>query len=289
MRLLAMATSGVPWPRSADAASGLQRITFSVPGPGNFVSAPFELAALTGLDRSAGIDLRMRFVGGGALAIEDLENGIADYASFGLPAAVEANAAHGSRLVALVAMDDLPLYTLMVRSDLRRSVRSLADLRGLTIGVHGNALDTTSTSRQLTELCLRSALIPVDAVRFAAARQSWDTQSTMLASRTVDASMCDEPIGTELEMAGIAFPLFSSTHSADAMADALRLPAGPERASFLVVRRRFPRMFSADGWFSDAQLAQTDRFIAANQPEHSALQIQPPAAMVDGRWIGHKP
>jgi len=311
-------------------------VTLSVPGPGNSVSAPFELASRLGLDKAAGITLRLRFVGGGGVAIKDLETGNADFAAFGLPAAMVANS-DGSRLVALVAMDDLPLYTLMLRTDLRGQVRSVADLRGRTIGVHSNSLATKTTSTQLAELVLRSAGVGPDAVRFVAAGQSWDTQSAVMRSRAVDASMCDEPIGARLEAEGLASVLFSTgrpedasavpgagflratliarrdrveadartaaqvvdmalrslrwiaANSAEAMADALQLSAGAEREAFLQVRRRFARMFSTDGKFSEAQLRQTVVFTRASSPERIALQSYDLNAMVMDRWVGRKP
>jgi len=327
-------TCAVAAPHVARAAESTT-VTLSVPGPGNSVSEPFELASRLGLDRAAGITLRLRFVGGGGVAIKDLESGNADFAAFGLPAAMVANS-DGARLVALAAMDDLPLYSLMLRADLRGQVRSLADLRGRTIGVHSNSLATKTTSAQLAELVLRSAGIGPDAVRFVASGQSWDTQSAVMRSRTVDASMCDEPIGARLEAEGLASMLFSTGRPEDAgtvpgagflrstliarrdrveadavtaarmvdtalralrwiaanppqaMADALQLPAGPEREAFLLVRHRFARMFSADGKFSEAQLRQTVLFTRASSPERIALQSYDIKAMVMDRWVGRK-
>ena len=322
-------------PRAARAADG-PTVTLSVPGPGNTVSAPFELALRLGLDKAVGIALRLRFVGGGGVAIKDLESGNAEFAAFGLPAAMLANA-EGARLVALAAMDDLPLYTLMLRADLGKQVRSLADLRGRTIGVHSNSLATKTTSTQLTELVLRSVGIGPDAVRLVAAGQNWQTQSGVMRSKTVDASMCDEPIGARLEAEGLASVLYSTgrpedagkvpgagflratllarrdhveahplvasrmsdlalralrwiaSNPAEAMADALQLPAGVERDAFLLVRRRFARMFSTDGKFSNAQLRQTSLFARASSPEHPALSAYELDSMVMDRWVGRKP
>jgi NitT/TauT family transport system substrate-binding protein len=311
-------------------------VTLSVPGPGNTVSAPWELAHGLGLDKAAGIALRLRFVGGGGVAIKDLESGNADFAVFGLPAAVVANA-DGSRLVVLAAMDDLPLYTLMLRADLRGQVRQLVDLRGRTIAVHSNSLATKTTSTQMAELVLRSAGVPIDTVRFIAGGQNWDTQSAVMRSRTADASMCDEPIGSRLEAEGLGSVLFSTgrpediarvpgagflraaliarrdrvqadammaarvvdtalrtlrwiaANTPEAMADALQLAAGAERDAFLLMRRRFPRMFSRDGKFSDAQLRQTTEFTRASSPGHASLQSYDLQSMVVDRWVGRKP
>ncbi|HJW10621.1 MAG TPA: ABC transporter substrate-binding protein, partial [Albitalea sp.] len=299
--------AGALQPRRAAAGEPVA-VGLSVPGPGNSVSAPFELAAELGLDRAAGIALRLKFVAGGGVALKDLGSRNVDFAAFGLPAAMLANAL-GADVVALAAMDDLPLYTLMVRADLRREVRQVADLRGRIVGVHSNSLANKTTSSQMAELVLRRHGVAPDAVRFVAAGQSWDTQSSMMLSRSVDASMCDEPFGIRMEAQGLAYPLFCTgrpqdiaaipgagflratliarrdrvaadpalaacvvdmalrtlrwiaDHSAVEMADALKLAAGPERDAFLLTHARYPRMFSRDGKFSQAQLSETEVFV----------------------------
>jgi NitT/TauT family transport system substrate-binding protein len=293
-----------------------------------------ELAVKLGLDRAAGIALRLRFVSGGGIALKDLETGNAEFAVFGLPAAMLANA-QGADNVALAAIDDLPLYTLMVRADLRDQIRRVADLRGRTLGVHSNSLSTRTTSTQLADLVLRSAGVGPDQVRMVAAGQSWDTQSAVMASRAVDASMCDEPIGARLAAAGLASVLFSTGRPDDArsipgagflratlvarrervvaepalaarmtecclrtlrwiaanpvetMADTLAL-AADERDAFVLVRRRYPRMYSADGRFSAAQLRQTELFLRASNPDVAAAQRFDIETMVVDRWVGRK-
>ena len=190
-------------------------VTLSVPGPGNSVSTPLELAVKLGLDRAEGITLRLRFVGGGGVAIKDLLSGNAEFGVFGLPAAMGSNVGQ-PRLVALAALDDLPLYTLMVRADLAGSIKSVADLKGRVIGIHSNSLSTKTTSHLLADLVLRTYNVAPDSVRYIAAGQSWETQSAAFISKTVDASMCDEPFGTRLAEERLASQLFSTGNPADA-------------------------------------------------------------------------
>lgn len=190
-------------------------VTLSVPGPGNSVSIPLEFAVKLGLDRAEGLALRLRFVGGGGVAIKDLLSGNADFGVFGLPAAMNTNLDQ-VRLVALAAIDDLPLYTLMLRADLAGRIKSVADLKGRTIGIHSNSLATKTTSHLLAELVLRTHNVPLDSVTYVAAGQSWDTQSAAFVSKTVDATMCDEPFGTRLADERLAVPLFSTGNPADA-------------------------------------------------------------------------
>lgn len=222
----------------ADVAASL-----AVPGPRNSVSFPLELARALGLDSELGLPLRLSFVGGGGVAIQELRSGNVEFAVFGLPAMVRANLLGGARMVALAAVDDLPLYTLVVRTDLRASVRSVGDLAGRTLGVHSNSLQVRTTSHQLAELLLRRHRVATATVKILAAGQSWETQSSMFVSRSIDASMCDEPFATRLETEGLAFKLFSTGNAADAASTpgagflravlvgrADRVKAAPERA-----------------------------------------------------------
>lgn len=332
-RLVLCTAAAIAWPGLARAQDG-DEVRLSVPGPGGTISDPLVLATRLGLDRAAGVSLRLRFVSGGGVSIKDLETGNAEFAVFGLPAAALARA-QGLPLVTLAAIDDLPLYSLVVRQDLVDRVRTVADLRSRVLGVHSNSLAARTTSTQLAELLLRSAGVAPNEVRLVAAGQSWETQSSVLRSRTVDASMCDEPIGARLETAGLGHTLFSTGReedahgvpgagflrgalmaredtvdrrpelagrmvdlvrrtltwiagqSAGAMADALGLTGG-ERESYLDVRRRFRRIYSADGRFSTAQLEQTRIFLRAANPEVPAVQAFDMASLVRDRWAGRK-
>jgi NitT/TauT family transport system substrate-binding protein len=190
-------------------------VALSVPGPGNSISTPLELAAKLGFDRAEGIALRLRFVSGGGVAIKDLLSGNAEFGVFGLPAAMSANGER-IRLVALAALDDLPLYSLMVRADLAGSIKSVADLKGRTIGIYSDSLSARTTSHLLADLVLRTHKVAPDSVRYISAGQSWETQSAVFISKAVDASMCDEPFGTRLVEERLAFQLFSTGNPADA-------------------------------------------------------------------------
>ena len=65
-------------------APPLEAATLAVPGPRNSVSLPLELARRIDLDRQAGLPLRLSFVGGGGVAIQELREGNAEFAVFGL-------------------------------------------------------------------------------------------------------------------------------------------------------------------------------------------------------------
>jgi ABC-type nitrate/sulfonate/bicarbonate transport system substrate-binding protein len=193
----------------------LTEVTLSVPGPGSSVSLVTELAVKIGADKAEGLVLRLKFVDGGGVAIQDINSGNSEFGVFGLPAAMHGNLKQ-ARLVALAAIDDLPLYTLMVRADLRGRVRRIEDLKGRVIGIHSNSLATKTTSHQVADLVLRGhGLSPAD-VSYIAAGQNWESQSSAFIGKAVDASMCDEPFGTRLASEKLAFQLFSTGDPANA-------------------------------------------------------------------------
>lgn len=246
---------------------GVTPVTLSVPGPGSSVSAPLELAVKLGLDREQGIALRLKFVDGGGVAIRDLQSSVSGFAVFGLPAALDANI-RGARLVALAAVDDLPLYTLVVRADLRGKVKRIADLAGRPIGIHSNSLSTRTTSQQVLDLLLRHHAVPLPGLKFIAAGQSWETQSAALQSRSVDAVMTDEPFASRMAMEKLAFTLFST---GDAKAVATLAGAGFLRATLVARREQV-----------EAQPDPAGRMVATVQAALRWMAARAPGEIADG-------
>ena len=243
-----------------------------LPGPGSSVSLPFELALRLGMDRQAGLPWRLKFVGGGGVIIQELQGGNAEFASFGLPAAMEANVAGRAQLVALAALHGLPVYTLLVRSDLRGSVRSIADLRGRVIGPHNNSLQNRTTAQQLAEQVFASRAVPIDSLRFMSSGMSWESLSAALRGQTVDAIMVDGTLAIQLEDEGLAFRLFSTGVPADAAtvpgAGFLRAALIGRRDRVEVEPERAARMVSI--------VRRTLEWIAGHSPQQmaDALQLQ---------------
>lgn len=195
-------------------APALPEAVLATPGPGSAVSLIPELAVRIGADRAEGVVLRLRFVDGGGVAIRELNNGNAQFGVFGAPAAMRENLA-GPRLVALAALEDRVLLSLMVRQDLRDSVRRIDQLRGRVLGVHSNSLATRTTGQQFLDLVLRQNGVSPEEVRYVAAGQSYDTQASVLRSRVADAIVSEEPFGLRLAQDGLAFPLYRIGHPAD--------------------------------------------------------------------------
>lgn len=196
--------AGALWP-AVQAQAALSAV-LAVPGPGSSVSAVPELAVKIGADRAEGLALRLRFTGGGGIAIRELAQGNAQFAVFGLSAAMQENLA-GPRLVALAAVEDRVPMSLVVRQDLKATVRQVADLRGRTVGVHSNSLQTVTNSQHVLALLLKRAGLGPDAVQLVAAGQSWEPQAAALRSGVADALISEEPFGLRMEQEGLAFAL----------------------------------------------------------------------------------
>lgn len=183
--------------QSAYGANNLISLTISVPGPHNLSYLPIDLIPKIGADRAEGATVNIRHTGGGGVAIQDLVHRNSDFAVAGAPA-ILSQKAKSEPVTILAAVDDMPLFVLMVRSDLKGEVKRVADLKGRVIGVNTSSMSSKSTSQQLVELLLKAEKVETDMVRMVPAGQSWEQQSAILISSTADAVMGDEPFASRL-------------------------------------------------------------------------------------------
>lgn len=209
--VVASALPCLPGGQALAQSGALTDVALAVPGPASAVSLIPELAVKIGADRALGLALRLKFVAGGGVAIREIYSGNAQFGVFGLPAAMNENLAE-LRLVALAAVENRVALSLMLRGDLRDSVRRVEDLRGRVIGVHSNSLTTMTTGQQFVMLALRQHGVPPEAVRFVAGGQSWETQASALRAKLTDAIVSEEPFGLRLEQEGLALPLLRIGH-----------------------------------------------------------------------------
>ena len=68
-------------------AQARQRVSMSLPGPGNLLYLPLYLAPLIEADAAEGLALDLRFVGGGPLAMKQMLDRNSDFSAAGLAAA----------------------------------------------------------------------------------------------------------------------------------------------------------------------------------------------------------
>jgi NitT/TauT family transport system substrate-binding protein len=257
--LAALGLGAAPGPIGAEER---ERIVVSVPGPRNLSYLPIDLIPRLGFDADEGVDLQLIHTGGGAVALANLMNRNADFAVAGAPAAMSLRA-NGGDVVLLAAVNDAPLFVLMVRAGLRDEVRRIGDLRGRVIGVNTSTRSSKTTSQQLAELLLASDGVAPDQVRIVPAGQSWVEQSSLLLSGTADAVMGDEPFASRLEAAGQAFFLANLADPAlqQAIPGSNFLHAALETRGELIAKspERVARMVR--------MLRRTLEWIAAHTPE----------------------
>lgn len=203
---------GLSLPGSA--ADAEMKIVVSVPGPRNISYLPIDLIGKIGADRAEGAHIELLQVGGGGVALQELMSRNSDFAVAGFPAAMSLRA-KGGDVVGVAAVNDLPLFILMVRSGLKGQVKEVADLRGRVVGVNTSSLSSKTTSQQLAEMVLKSAGVSLDEVRIVAAGQSWLEQSSLLLSGAADAVMGDEPFASRLLEENRVFFLANLANPAD--------------------------------------------------------------------------
>ncbi len=182
------------------------RISVSTPGPGAASYYPVELIAKIGADKAEGAEVRVVFAPGGPGALNEMLNNNVDFSVVGLPAAMSIRL-KDSRIAALAAINDLPLYALLVRQELKGKVRTIADLKGRTIGLHSNSASDKSTSQQLMEFIFRRGGVPLGSYRIVGVGRRWESESLMLRTGAADALIGDEPHASSMVAKKIAFPL----------------------------------------------------------------------------------
>lgn len=187
-------------------ASATERVVISVPGPGNLLFLPITLAGLLGMDKEVGIELDIRYVGGGPLAYRTMLERNSDFSAGGL-AALALQKLSGAPVMCVAPLTRVPAYTLLVRSSLKGKVKQLSDLRGRVLGVKGFAPGGRSTSQLFSEYVLKNAGVALDSVNFVSIGQNYDNQHAALASGAVDAIMGDEPFATRMVKEKASFQL----------------------------------------------------------------------------------
>lgn len=191
---------------AASAQASNTKLTIAIPGPGNLLFLPIELAKKINADIAEGADLQIRFFGGGPQAYQDMLLGNSDFSAGGMAALAEQRAS-GQPVLCIAPISRVPAYALMVRNDLKGKIKNVADLKGHIIGVKGHTKGGRSTTQMFTEYQLKLAGVPIDSVNFIATGQSYEDQHAALASGTVDAIMGDEPFVSRMQKAGVGFYL----------------------------------------------------------------------------------
>lgn len=184
-------------------AASPERVVLSMPGPNVAPMLPLELIPRIGADKAEGLQLELRYFGGGPPAAKDMLDRNSDFAVFALTAMAGVHL-KSPEIISVAAITRVPAYTLLIRRDLRNKIRQVADLRGRTIGVHSAKQGNKSTAQQLAEYLLLRAGVLADQVNFVSTGQSSADYEAALDSGIVDAIAANEPEATRLVRIGKA-------------------------------------------------------------------------------------
>jgi NitT/TauT family transport system substrate-binding protein len=194
-------------------ASAQERVSIAYPGPLTVPFLPLDLAIKIGADKAEGIELVPQY-GSGAISLQHLHNRNADFAVPGGPAAMAAKAA-GNDVVVIAALNDLPVYALMVRNELKGKVRRPRDLAGRVVGVTTSSMSVKTTSHQIAELLLRNDGVSPKQIRIAAAGQTWAEIRAAVDSQSIDALLAFEPFPSRLRDEGLMYYLVDLSNAAE--------------------------------------------------------------------------
>lgn len=246
-----------------------ERLSVAYPGPFNISYLPLDVASKIGADRAEGVQLVSRHTGGGGAALQQMQNRNTDFAVAGAPAAMSAKAS-GNDVVMIAAIDDLAVFVLTVRADLKNKVKRPRDLAGRVVGVTSSSLAVKTISHQLAELLLKSDGLAPEQVRIIAAGQSWEEQTALIRSKSVDAILGFEPVASRLRDAGLVFFLFNLGDPADAA----RVPGAGLLQATLQTRSDILRDAPQKAERMVAVVRRTLQWMASHTPEQIVETLQ---------------
>lgn len=190
------------------ARAELPMVAISLPGPGGAAYVPIDLIPLIGADKAEGLQVRLLHVSGGGLALNNLNKRNVDFAVLGLPAFMSQRS-KDIKVVALASSSDLPVLVLLARADLKKKIKTVADLKGRTVGVTTSSLSSKTVTQQLTEQVLRNAGIALEDVRLVATGYNWEETIAMVQTKSVDAIMTDATFAARMLAEGSMFTLLN--------------------------------------------------------------------------------
>lgn len=156
--------------------------------------APYEATRAAGFFADQGLDIQLVYTRGGSAALQALNSGSVDYAATSFDAALNAFS-HGADITRFATTGRLPLFALASSPQQANSIRSVADLKGKTVGV----AQLGNSDHALTLYLLARNNIDASTVQFATLGPNlYDA----LRLGQVDAGMVQEPGLTLLKKEG---------------------------------------------------------------------------------------
>lgn len=187
--------------------SGRTLIRINIPGPRSLPFLPLELIPILGIDQALNVQLLIRYFPSGVRALEDMLAGNSEFSAQGFTI-LPAFHSKGKNVRALAPLSgQLAPYGIVVRSDLRKQIKAVADLKGRSIGASVGNITSKSYSQQVAEAFLSAHGVHAHEVRWVPTAQNWDGQLGALSSKSVDAVYCEEPFLSGLVRKKIGFLL----------------------------------------------------------------------------------
>lgn len=194
MPALALATCCGAYAKEA----GRTQVRINIPGPHSLPFLPIELIPILGIDLSLNVQLIIRYFPSGVRALEDMLAGNAQFSAQGFTV-LHAFHSKGKHVQAIAPLSgQLPPYGIVVRNDLRNRIKSVANLKGRSIGISVGNVTSKTYMQQLMEVFLSANGVKSHEVRWVPTAQNWDGQFGALSSKSVDAVFCEEPFLTGL-------------------------------------------------------------------------------------------
>lgn len=173
--------------------TGNSLIRINIPGPRSLPFLPVEMIPVLGIDRGLNAQLIIRYFPSGVRALEDMLAGNAQFSAQGFTVLHSFHKA-GKHVRAIAPLSGLlPPFGIVVRNDLRQQIKSVAGLKGRSIGISVGNITSKTYMQQIAEVFLRAHGIHLDEVRWVATAQNWEGQFGALSSKSVDAVFCEEP------------------------------------------------------------------------------------------------
>ena len=215
LRWLARLLAAAALPSTGRAEAGQPvLVRLNIPGPRSLPFLPIELITPLGIDRDLGATLKLRYFTSGVLAFEDMVAGNAHFAGHGF-AILPGMRKKGKSAVAIASIaGGAAALALLVRIDLAGKIKRVADLRSRSIGASSGSVSSKTYLQMVGEQVLADHGVAGSDVRWVQTAQNWESVRSALASKSVDAVLCEEPFATRAVAAGLARFLYSANDMA---------------------------------------------------------------------------
>lgn len=189
------------------AEAGVTQLRINIPGPRALPFLPIELITILGIDKSLNSQLAIRYFPSGIRAVDDMLAGNAEFSAQGFTV-LHGLQNKGRHIRAIAPLSGLtPPFGIVVHTDLRKQIKTVADLKGRSIGVSIGSSTSKTYLQQMIEIFLKENGVSPSEIRWVPTAQNWEGEFGALSSKSVDAVFCEEPFLTGLVNSKIGYIL----------------------------------------------------------------------------------